>query len=54
MFLGSSDFVQILPACGENTNKLQIVFATYTVSNSNGNMKGLDERKNPCKKLMFQ
>ena len=43
-----------MPACGKIVSKeLQTVFRTYTVSNSNGNMKELG-LKNPCKKLMFQ
>ena len=34
------------------SQELQKVFLTYTVSNSNGNLKELD-RKNPCKKSIF-
>ena len=35
------------------SKELQMVISTYTVSNSNGNLKEL-ERENLCKKLMFQ
>ena len=52
MSLGPSDIVQILPTRGEISKELQIVFWTYAVGNSNGNLKEL-KRKNSCKRLMF-
>ena len=54
VWFGSSDFHQILPACGKHsyygiTNGI----LTSTVINSNGNMKE-HERKIKCEKFMFR